>query len=205
MSDQRIELPSWALPLIVAAIAVPIVGGFVLGGPGLGLAVGALALVVLVMVAVRFRPQGPIEPLAGPPGSRVLLVAGVPVDEPSVVEQIVERARVAEAGDGAEVRVLVPAKTSFLDRWASDDGPAREEAQRLLVHALADLGKADVDARASVGDADTVQAVEDELRTYPATEVILATGDPDEDEDGQRAAAELRGRLKVPFHRLVVG
>ena len=34
-------LAAWKLPLIVAAIAVVIVGGFYLGGPGLGMAAGA--------------------------------------------------------------------------------------------------------------------------------------------------------------------
>ena len=62
MNDRQIQIPSWALPLIVVALAVPIIAAFAIGGPGLGLAVGALAAVAIVTVAVRQRPRGPISP-----------------------------------------------------------------------------------------------------------------------------------------------
>ena len=77
------------------------------------------------------------------------------------------------------------------------------EAQRKLVLSVASLGKADVAAEAAVGDEDLVQAVEDRLREYPADEVILVTGTPAEDPDGDRAAAELGERLRQPFERVI--
>lgn len=49
-----------------------------------------------------------------------------------------------------------------------------------------------------------MQAVEDELRTFPATEVILATGSTDRDTIGNAAATELESRLQVEFHHLVI-
>ena len=45
---------------------------------------------------------------------------------------------------------------------------AREAAQRNLVATVAALAKAGIDAEARVGDEDVVQAVEDQLQTYPA-------------------------------------
>lgn len=46
------------LPPLIAVIAVAIIGGFYLGGPGLGMAVGALAAGSIVVVAIRNPPGG---------------------------------------------------------------------------------------------------------------------------------------------------
>ena len=67
----------------------------------------------------------------------------------------------------------------------------------------ASLAKAGVAATARVGDEDVVQAVEDELRTFPATEVILVTGALDCD-IANAAASELESRLQVEFHHLTL-
>ena len=69
---------------------------------------------------------------------------------------------------------------------------------------LASLAKAGVGASARIGDEDLVQAVEDELRTFPATGVILVTGAPDCDATGNAAASELGSRLQVEFHHLLL-
>ena len=204
MKEGPLQIPAWALPLIVLALAVPIIAGFAIGGPGVGLAVGALAAVALIVIAARARPQGPIAPPSGSGRRRILLAAGVPVDEPAAVERIAAEAGIGGEDEPAQVRVLVPARSRFLDRWASDVRPAREAAQDRLVHTLASFGKAHIEADARVGDADLVQAVEDELRTFPATEVILATGEADDDPEGNRAAEELGARLSVPFRHLKV-
>lgn len=188
----------WKLPLIVAAIAVPIVAGFYVGGGG-GLAVGALAVLAIVVVAVAQRPLGPIASAAADDAGRhVLIVAASAVEDPADVSRVV--GELGLVGDGeAEVRVLVPARIGFLDRWASDVEPARRGAQRQLVATVAALAKAGVAAEARVGDEDVVQAVEDQLQSYPATEVVLVGGgDAGEDE----AAAELEARLEADFRRL---
>jgi len=97
------------------------------------------------------------------------------------------------------VRVLVPARIGFLDRWASDVESARQAAQAQLVATVAALAKAGVAAEARVGDEDIVQAVEDQLQSYPATEVVLV-GDGEDGED--KAAAELGTRLEAEFRRV---
>lgn len=195
----------WTLPLIVAAIAVPIVAAFVIAGPGLGLAVGALVAVAIVVVAVRAQPDEPIEVAGDGAGRRrVLVVLSVPVEEPATVEEIAREIGIDGDDADAEVLVLAPARTGFLDRWATDLGKAREQAQRNLVITVASLAKADLEAEASVGDADLVQATEDRLRDFAADEVILTTGPPQEDPAGEAAAAQLGERLPIPFRRIVV-
>ena len=198
-------LKPWMLPLIVVAIAVPIVFAFVVVGPALGAAVGALAAVAIAVVAIRARPEEPIEVARGGDGPRrVLVVLSVPVDEPAAVEEIAREMGIDDNGTDTEVVVLAPARSSFLDRWASDVRKSREQAQRDLVITIASLAKADVDAQASVGDGDLVQATEDRLRDFAADEVILTTGTRERDPDGVAAAEQLRERLPIPFRRVVI-
>lgn len=189
----------WKLPLIVAGVVVPIIAAFMLGGPGMGVAIGAFAAVGLVAVAVRRRPEGPIASAdSEDAGHHVLIVAAGGVEEPADVERITQVAGIAaDEGIEGEVRVLVPARIGFLDRWASDVEDARHRAQQRLVMTVAALAKAGVAAEARVGDEDIVQAVEDQLQSYPATEVVLAGGEGDEAEE---AAEELRSRLRAEFH-----
>ena len=106
--------------------------------------------------------------------------------------------------DPPEVLVLAPARIGFLDRWASDLEGARRQAQRSLVITVASLAKAGVAAEARVGDEDLVQAVEDAVGEYSATEVILVTAGDEEDPAAAAAAAELEARLRAPFLRLRV-
>jgi hypothetical protein len=194
-------ISAWKLPLIVAAIAVVIVGGFALGGAGTGLAMGGLCAGSIVFMAAR-KPPRPliVPPLAGERRRYVLLVLGVALEEPGVVEAAV-RATAAGATDllEPEVLLLAPSPTSLLERWTSDVGPGRDRAQRDLVISIGALAAAGVAARGRVGDDDLVQAVEDELRSFPATEVVFAEGDENVAE-GQ--AADLAARLAVPLRRL---
>jgi hypothetical protein len=105
--------------------------------------------------------------------------------------------------DDVDVRVLAPARIRFLDRWASNIEPAREAAQKNLVATVAALAKAGVKAEARVGDEDVVQAVEDQLQTYPATEVVLVSGGETVEAD-RAASAELGRRLDAEFHHVIL-
>ena len=201
----RLVLRSWALPLIVAAIVVPIAAGFLLKGPALGVALGALTVAALLVYAARLRPDEPIEVARSPDRRRrILVVASGPVDEPEAAQAVADVARDEARGEAAEVLVLAPARSRFLDRWASDLEPGRREAQRQLVLSVAALAAASVDARGRVGDDDLVQAVEDTLTSFPASEVILATGPRNSDPAGIRALEELRRRLDRPLRHLVL-
>jgi len=199
----------WKLPLIVAAIAIPVVVAFALGGPGVGVASGALAAVAIVVVAVRQRPRGPIVSAASADGRRhVLIVVTGSVEEPGSVAEIARAAGLAGGGEDADVLVLAPARIGFLDRWASDVEGARRHAQESLVATVAALAKAGIAAEARVGDEDVVQAVEDQLQSYPASEVVLVDGgsaEAGEAGDADAAAAELGSRLRAEFRRVVLG
>ena len=196
----------WKLPLIVAAIAIPVALAFAVGGPGAGVAVGALAGVALVVVAVRQKPRGPIRAAEAGEGRRhVLVVVTCPVEEPAAVAAIARAGRLGEGeGRDADVLVLAPARIGFLDRWASDVESARHRAQQSLVATVAALAKAGIAAEARVGDEDVVQAVEDELQSFPATEVVLVSEAADEDVAG-KAATELEARLQAEFRHVVLG
>jgi hypothetical protein len=198
-----IELRPWTLPLIVAGLVVPAAAGFILGGPPVGLAVGFLTVATLAVIAIREAPRGTIETAdAWDARRRVLVVVSRELDDPAAIEQIGRDLGLNEGS--VEVRVLAPAQANLLDRWASDVRQSRAEAQRKLVLSVASLGKADIEATASVGDASIVQAVEDQLRDFAAREVVLVTGDPEHDPEGERAAIELSERLEQPLSRVVV-
>jgi hypothetical protein len=193
----------WKLPLIVAGIAVPVVLGFWLGGPAVGVAVGALAAATILVVAARQRPRGPIghPPAAG--ARHVLLVVMLPVEEPGAVQRVLDAAELEEGEDPA-VLALAPAQIGFLDRWASDVEGARRRAQENLVTTVAALARAGVAAEARVGDEDIVQAVEDQLQSFEADEVVLVSGDAEEAAAAQRAASELEERLRARFRHVVL-
>jgi hypothetical protein len=196
----------WKLPIVVAAITVPIVGGFLVAGPALGVAVGALAAVAILVFAARQQPKGPIggESASDDAERHILIVVTCPVEEPDAVAAIVREARLEEADESVEVRVLAPANIGFLDRWASDVAGARQQAQEKLVAAVAALAKAGVVAEGRVGDENVVQAVEDQLQSYSADEVVLVSNQDGGVEHIQAAAAELKSRLRAEFVHLRV-
>jgi hypothetical protein len=195
----------WLLPLIVIALVVPGSVGFIVAGPGLGLAIGALAVGTVLVVAAVKRPDEPIEVAdAGDQRRRLLLVAIEPVDQPQAVESIRAAAR-ARADEEAEVLVLAPALNTPLEHWASDVGRSRLDAQRKLVLTVGALAAADVEARGSVGDPDPLQAVEDTLRQFAADEVIVGLPEGEGSASASSLVAELRRRLDLPVYPLSEG
>jgi hypothetical protein len=202
-------MAAWKLPLIVAAIVVPIVAGFAIGttlgvgGSGVGIAAGALVVAAIVVVAARQLPRGPIDSApAEDSGRHLLLVAACVVEEPKAVAEISRVARLGSDAGDVDVLVLAPARIGFLDRWASDVESARHAAQENLVATVAALAKAGVKAEARVGDEDIVQAVEDQLQTFPATEVVLVSGRAGASDE--EASAELGKRLEADFRQVIL-
>jgi hypothetical protein len=192
----------WMLPLLVIALVAPSVAAFAVVGPQLGLAVGALTAGAVVVLAARARYDEPIE--VAPRRDRryrLLVVTAEPISEPREVEEIAaiaaEGQRVLGSDEAGEPEVLVvaPAVQTRLDRWASDVAEARGRARNVLAVSLATLTAAGLDVRGRVGDADAVQAVEDELRGFPAQEVALSGISSEDAEDVGR-------RLDRPVRRL---
>jgi ABC-type transport system involved in cytochrome bd biosynthesis fused ATPase/permease subunit len=194
-------MTAWKIPLVVAAIAVPIAVSFLTVGPALGMALGALAAVVIVAIAASQKPRGTIGGDEDADVRRVLVVVGDPLEDVAAVEEV---AAVVRTNGAAEVMVLAPARIGFLDRWASDVEAARRDAQERLVISIASLAAAGVEAEARVGDEDVVQAVEDQLGSFPASEVILVAAG-EEDQAAAAAASELRSRLRAKFRWVATG
>ena len=184
---------------MVAAICVPVVGAMLIGiiaieGTGLGLAAGAGAVTVLMVIAWRARPRDEMDVAAHVDGARRILVLAPVEPTPEAATRIA-----ALAGDAEDVRLLVPLASRRLDRWLSAEDDAREEAQRRLAHSAGALVAAGLPVSGSVGDADGAQAVEDELRSFPADEVIVLSepggGDPLHGSDD---------RIGLPLERIEV-
>jgi hypothetical protein len=195
--DGTTRLRPGGIPLVIGLICVPIVLAMLISvltveGSGLGVAAGAIAVASLIVVAVRARPRDRLEVAAHPDaGRRVLVVATAEATPPSA-------GRIAAlAGDATDVRLLVPVRSRRLDRWLSAEDDARADAERVLAHSAGALVAAGLPVSGSVGDSDPGQALEDELRGYPADEVIVLAerGAPDELGD----AGE---RLGLPLERV---
>jgi hypothetical protein len=184
----------FAIPLIIAAICVPIVAAMAAAGTlgaGLGMAVGALAVTGLIVFAARAKPDRRLEVAAHQDrGHRVLVVA--------VVEATAETAqRIADlAGSPKDVRLLVPVPSHRLDRWLSAEDDARREAQDRLARSAGALVAAGLPVSGSVGDADPAQALEDELHDFAADEVVLLTA------NGKDPLAKIEARLGLPLRRV---
>jgi hypothetical protein len=194
-----LHLRSGAIPLVVAAIAIPIVlamlvGVLTVGGIGPGLAAGAAIVAALIALAVRAAPRERFEVAPKPAGERRVLVVAMTDAGPEAA------ARVAEmAGNATDVRLLVPLRSRRIDRWLSAEDEARTVAERRLAHAAGSMVAAGLPVSGSVGDSDVRQALEDELRSYPADEVVLLTGlgEPS-------GLGEAEARIGMPLRRVVV-
>ena len=191
----KTRLQPWSLPLVVAAICVPIVAAFLLGGAPAGLAMGAVSAMTILVAAARSKPFGPME-VAAPPdeGQRLLVLADGDVDVPAA-ERIAEHAT-----SGAAVRIVVPAPANRLSRWLSAEDRAREQGRDRLARSAGALTAAGLDVSGSVGDSDAVQAVEDELRSFAADEVLLVPRD-----DSELQIEQLRERLALPLTTVRAG
>jgi hypothetical protein len=132
---------------------------------------------------------------------RILVVANETVGGKKLLDTLRDRAE----GVREEVLVVVPALNSPLRHWASDEDPARAEAQRRLEQSLARLREAGVNARGEVGDAEPLQALEDALRTFAPDEIVISTHPEGRShwlEKGIVGAA--RERFAVPITHVVV-
>jgi len=189
-------MAAWKLPLVVSAIALPIVAGFYVGGPGLGMAVGAFAAATIIVLAVRKPPLEQIAIAAAPDSrARLLVVLGSALEASGAlaIAALVEDA--ALAGALPEVLLLAPCRSSFAERWTSDLEPGRQRAQADLDQGAALLANLGLTTAARVGDENTVQMTEDTLRDFAATELVLV---------GDQTAAEdaLACRLPIQLHRV---
>ena len=183
------RLKAWALPVVVAAITVPIAAGFLLGGPAIGLPVTAAAAWTIAIIAIRSRPLRAMEVAASRDQRRRLLVLALREVDPATAADVH-----GLAAGAIDVRLLVPTPSGRLSRWFSAEDRARREGQDRLARSAGTLTAAGLAVSGSVGDSDPLQAVEDELRSFAADEIVVLA-DPESD----AAVEQLRNRLALPL------
>jgi nucleotide-binding universal stress UspA family protein len=185
----------FAIPLIIAAICTPVAGAMALSGTGLGagvgMAVGAVAATSLVTFAARAKPDGKLEVASSDDAGHRVLVLAVAEASPEAAQRIADI-----TGSPSDVRLLVPVPSHRLDRWLSAEDKARREAEARLARSAGVLVAAGLPVSGSVGDPDPAQALEDELRGYPADEVVLL-GSGHKDPLGK-----VEARLGLPLRRV---
>jgi hypothetical protein len=189
-------MAAWKLPLVVSAIALPIVAGFYVGGPGLGMAVGALAAATIIVMAVRKPPLEQVAIAPAPDAQpRLLVVLGTALELSGAVAIAALAQEAALVGALPEVLLIAPCRSSFAERWTSDLEPGRRRARADLEQGAALLTDLGLSVSTRVGDENTVQMTEDTLRGFAATELVLV-----DDEAG--AAEAMAGRLPIQLHRV---
>jgi hypothetical protein len=185
----------FAIPLIIAVICTAVAAAMALSGTelgaGLGMAVGALAAASLIVFAARAKPAGRLEVAPSEDAGHRVLVLAVAEATPAAAERIADI-----TGSPSDVRLVVPVPSHRLDRWLSAEDDARHEAEARLARSAGVLVAAGLPVSGSVGDPDAAQALEDELRGYPADEVVLLT-------DGDRdPLGKVESRLGLPLRRV---
>ena len=104
------------------------------------------------------------------------------------------------------ILVCTPALNSRLRHWASDeDGGAPRAHRSASTPASRGLRALGIDASGEVGDANPLQAMEDELRTFGADEIIISTHPEGRSNWLERGVVEhARERFTVPIRHVVV-
>jgi GABA permease len=170
---------------------------------------GLAAFVVLTGVAVwlirggrREAPEKVRVERAGAEGERRILVVANETVGGHELRDVLEQKAV---GVRENVLVVCPALNTRLRHWASDEDPARAQAQARLDASLARLSQLGIQARGEIGDADPVQAMEDALRTFGADEIVISTHPPGRSHWLERGVVEgARERFDVPVTHVVV-
>lgn len=140
--------------------------------------------------------------MAGGTPHRLLAIVTERLDGSEPIDEI----RRAGNGNGAEVRVVVPAveATAFRHTLGDIDEPKRQAEERLRA-VLDTLSRNGVKASGEVGDPDPIQAAQDALLKAPADEVLIFEHESDQArwfEEGLFDRA--RESLEPPLRMVVV-
>jgi hypothetical protein len=170
-----------------------------------GLAVFILLTAVAIGWIVRARREPPVRTTSmrrsAPGERRILVIANETVGGETLREEIRRRAEDYEE----RVRVICPTLLSRVRFVASDEDAARAQAQERLVHSLSRLREIGVNCDGEVGEADPLQAIEDQLRTFGADEIIISTHPEGRSLWLERGIVQAaRERFDVPITHVVV-
>jgi hypothetical protein len=203
-SPFRSEAAAFRFLLIsIGAAALIVIASWI--NPWLGFAV------FLALVGVGFwaywRMRGPAPPKAqihpeGPPDEqRVLVVANETVGGEELMAELGEMALEGPT----RLYVVAPALNSRLKTWTSDEDPAREAAQGRLAATLRRLRDVGIEADGAIGDVDPLVAVDDAVRTFRPTEIVVSTHPEGRSNWLERGVVSaLRDRYDVEVKHVVV-
>jgi GABA permease len=186
--------------IALGALADPIAGGALFTGGIIGAFVWELA----TKDPDRRQPlreAAAAGRLAGAaPGRRVLVVANRTLQGEDLAQILASR-----AARGAELHVVAPILVSRARYIASDVDRELREAQVRLQAALEWATKAGYDASGKVGDPNVAfGAIEDELRHFPADEVIISTYPPGKSNWLETGIVQrLRNELDIPVTHVI--
>ena len=111
----------------------------------------------------------------------------------------------SEAAESAEVLVIAPALNSKLRFWTGDTDEAIARAGEVQEETVERLAEEGVDAAGDTGESDPLLALQDNLATYEADEIVLFThsgGKRNFLEEG--LVDEATERFEPPVRHLVV-
>ena len=172
----RSEEDAFRFTVVVAVLVAPIALAAIIWSSGVALAVaGGLAFGIAFALLVIRRDEAPERAsLRRRPGDgkrRILVVANETLKGAALRDEIEHRA----GGDDTEVFVVCPALNTKIKHWTSDDDDARAQAHARLQGMLDALDRDGFTATGDIGDGDPLQALEDGLRVFGASEVIVST------------------------------
>ena len=203
-SPFRSEAAAFRFLLIsIGAAALIVVGSWI--DPWLGFAVFLALVAAAVWVYMRQRgpapPKEQIHPEGPPDERRVLVVANETVGGEELMDALGE---IALAGQ-ARFHAVAPALNTRLKTWTSDEDPAREAAQQRLDATLRRLRDVGIGADGEVGDVDPLVAVQDAVRAFRPTEIVVSTHPEGRSNWLERGVVSaLRDRYDIPVTHVVV-
>jgi hypothetical protein len=203
----RSEAVAFRFLLVLVGCFAAIVLADQLLGRWAALAVAIVALVGFAWwVVAGGKPEPPVRTApvhrGGPGEKRILVIANETVGGGRLRDCIREKSADAER---TEILVVCPALNSPVRQWASDEDPARRQAQDRLDASLARLHEDGIDAHGEIGDSEPLQAIEDALRTFGADELIISTHPEGRSHWLERGLVrDARERFDVPITHVVV-
>jgi hypothetical protein len=200
----RSEVEAFHFLLLTVAAFAAIALASLLGGPRAGLPVWGLVTGASAFFYLRRgRAERPVRTAPAHAGAgdqrRILVVANETLADARLAGEIQR----AAAGYSKQVRVVCPTLTSPASHWASDVDGARARAQQRLDQTLSQLHEVGIQAQGEIGDEDTLQAIEDVLRTFSADEIIISTN-PGAGRLDRDVVSRARERLALPITHIVI-
>ncbi|HET7170937.1 MAG TPA: hypothetical protein VFI18_04815 [Gaiellales bacterium] len=131
---------------------------------------------------------------------RILVVANETCAGRALLEELRGRVR-----PGSEVLVVAPALNSRLRHILADTDGAYAAAEERLAESIEALRAAGITASGAVGDSDPVQAIEDALVEFEATEIVISTHPIERSNWLEKKVVEgAKERFELPIMHVVV-